>query len=79
MISIKTYQKNKIAKIPLKKMSKVNILKIKRRLYVSRILRYWIVQRHHNDLEQGYLGIAKTVELLSQNYYFSGIKKKVER
>ena len=37
-----------------------------------------MVRQHHDDPAQRYLRILKTVELLSQNYYFPGIRKKVE-
>ena len=38
-----------------------------------------MVRRHHNNPAQGHPGISKTVELLSWNYYFPGMKKEVER
>ena len=37
-----------------------------------------MIRQHHNDSAQRHLRILKTVELLSQNYYFPGIRKEVE-
>ena len=74
----KIYQKNKISKVLLKEKSGFIILEIKRQLYVSQSLWYWIICQYHNDSAQRYLGILKTVELLSQNYYFPRMRKEVE-
>ena len=73
----KICQKDRIFKILLKKKLEYIILEIKRRLYVSWSLQHWMVRQHHNNSAQEYPRISKTVELLSWNYYFSEIKKKV--
>ena len=75
----KTCQKNKTSKVLLKERPGLTISEIKRRLYVPRSLRHWMVRQHHDDPAQGHPGISKTVELLSRNYYFPGMRKEVER
>ena len=75
----KTCQKNKISKILLKKKIGLIILEIKERLYISRSLRHWMVRRYYDNPTQRHPRISKTVELLSQNYYFPGMRKEVER
>ena len=75
----KICQKNKISKILLKKKSELIISEIKRQLYVFWSLWHWIIHQYHNDSAQRHPGILKTVELLSRNYYFPGIRKKVEQ
>ena len=37
-----------------------------------------MIRQHHNNPAQRHLRVSKTVKLLSQNYYFLGIRKKVE-
>ena len=72
-------QKDKTAKDLLKESEGLQIPEIKGRLYVPRSLRHWMVQRHHDDTAQGHPGVSKTVELLSRNYYFPGMRKEAER
>ena len=37
-----------------------------------------MIQQHHDDPAQNYSKISKTIELFLRNYYFPGIKKKIE-
>ena len=37
-----------------------------------------MIQRYHDDPGQRHPEIIKTVEMISRNYYFPGIRKKVE-
>ena len=74
----KICQKNKISKALLKKKPGTTISKIKRQLYIPKKLRQWMIQRHHNNPAQRHPGITKTIEIISPNYYFLGIRKKVE-
>ena len=74
----KTCQRNKIFKALLKKKSELIISEIKGRLYVSWLLQHWIIHQHHDNSAQRHLRILKTMKLLSRNYYFSKIKKKVK-
>ena len=48
-------------------------------MYISQFLRYWMVLQYHNNSAQGHPGVFKTVKLLSQNYYFPRIRKKIKR
>jgi len=42
-------------------------------------LRLQLLQQHHDSPLAGHFGIAKTVELLSRNYYFPGMQSYVKR
>ena len=62
----------------MKKKSGLTISEIKRQLYVSQLLQHWMVCQYHNNPAQRHPRISKMVELLSQNYYFPGMRKEVK-
>jgi transposase InsO family protein len=46
-------------------------------IYVPAKLRNEVIQRHHDDATHGHMGIEKTVEHVSRNYYFPNMNRKV--
>lgn len=46
-------------------------------IYVPNKLRNEIIKRHHDDLTHGHMGVEKTVEHVSRNYYFPNMNRKV--
>jgi hypothetical protein len=41
-------------------------------------MRTKIIIKHHDDLMHGYIGIEKTAEAISRNYYFPNLRRKVQ-
>jgi hypothetical protein len=48
-------------------------------IYVPRDLQDKVIKLHHDTPLYGYMGAEKTMEYVSQNYYFPNIRKRVER
>lgn len=46
-------------------------------IYVLVKLREEVIKKHHDDLTHGHMGIEKTVEHISRNYYFLNMNRKV--
>jgi hypothetical protein len=55
----------------------INNLIIKVRVDVPEELQEQIIQQHHNNPVHSHPGIARTIELITQNYQFRNIKDKV--
>jgi hypothetical protein len=53
------------------------LLLYKNLMYVPESLRLEVLRQHHDDPLAGHFGVAKTLELLSRNYYFPGMSKFV--
>jgi transposase InsO family protein len=47
-------------------------------IYTPKALREEIIEKHHNNPLSGHIGIEKTLEQVSRNYYFPNMRKKVE-
>lgn len=48
-------------------------------IYVPRKMRTEIIQRHHDRATEGHFGVDKTLEKISRNFYFPGMRKEVEK
>jgi hypothetical protein len=48
-------------------------------IYVPQQLQNEAIQQHHDDLAHGHMGVEKTVEHISRNYYIPSVHKKVRR
>jgi hypothetical protein len=48
-------------------------------IYVSETLRLEVLRMHHDDCLAGHFGIAKTLELLSRNYWFPKMSRYVKQ
>jgi hypothetical protein len=46
-------------------------------IYIPDCMRTEIIKQHHDDPMHGYIGIEKTAELISRNYYFPNMRRKV--
>jgi hypothetical protein len=47
-------------------------------IYIPNYIRTKIIKQHHDDPMHRHMGIEKTVELISRNYYFLNIRRKVQ-
>jgi hypothetical protein len=47
-------------------------------IYIPDCMRIEIIKRHHDDPMHGYMGMEKTAELISRNYYFLNMRRKVQ-
>ena len=47
-------------------------------IYVPVKLREEVIKKHHDDLTHGHMGIEKTVEHISRNYYFPNMNRLSE-
>ena len=54
------------------------VLQYQKLPYVPEIIRSKVINRHHNDFLVGHFGIDKTRELVSQKYYWPGLRKDVK-
>ncbi len=57
---------------------KNDILLFNNLIYVPNKIRYEVLSAHHDFASAGHLGIQKTSELLSRNFYWPGWRKDVE-
>ena len=48
-------------------------------LYVSKNLRKKIIQNHHDESLQDHTDAVKTLEKIQRNYYFSDMRKQIEK
>jgi hypothetical protein len=46
-------------------------------IYIPDCMRTEIIKQHYNDPMHGYMGTEKTAELISRNYYFLNMRRKV--
>ncbi|KAG0158309.1 hypothetical protein PDIDSM_5822 [Penicillium digitatum] len=46
-------------------------------IYVPSKLRNEVIRRHHDDLSHGHMGVEKTIEHITRNYYFPNMYRKV--
>jgi hypothetical protein len=46
-------------------------------IYIPNYIRTEIIKQHHDNPMHRYMGIEKTTELISRNYYFLNIRRKV--
>jgi hypothetical protein len=47
-------------------------------IYIPNCMRTEIIKQHHNNPMHGYMGTEKTAELISRNYYFPNMRRKVQ-
>jgi hypothetical protein len=47
-------------------------------IYIPNCMRIKIIKRHHDDPMHRHIGTEKTAELISRNYYFLNIRRKVQ-
>jgi transposase InsO family protein len=47
-------------------------------IYIPDCMRTEIIKQHHNDPMHGHMGTEKTAELISRNYYFPNMRRKVQ-
>jgi hypothetical protein len=47
-------------------------------IYIPDCMRTKIIKQHHNNPIYRYMGTEKTAELISRNYYFLNIRRKVQ-
>jgi hypothetical protein len=47
-------------------------------IYIPNYMRTEIIKQHHNNPMHGHMGTEKTAELISRNYYFPNIRRKVQ-
>jgi hypothetical protein len=47
-------------------------------IYIPDCMRIKIIKRYYDDPMYGYIGIEKTAELISRNYYFLNMRRKVQ-
>jgi hypothetical protein len=59
--------------------SKDELVYIHGLVYVPQRLQNEAIRRHHDDPAHGHMGVEKTVEHLSRNYYIPNMHKKVRR
>jgi hypothetical protein len=46
-------------------------------IYIPNCMRTKIIKQHHDNPMRGYMGMEKTTELISRNYYFLNMRRKV--
>jgi hypothetical protein len=47
-------------------------------IYIPDCMRTEIIKRHHNNPMHRHIGTEKTAELISRNYYFLNMRRKVQ-
>jgi hypothetical protein len=47
-------------------------------IYIPNYIRTEIIKQHYNNPIHRYIGTEKTAELISRNYYFLNIRRKVQ-
>jgi hypothetical protein len=47
-------------------------------IYIPDYMRTEIIKQHHDNPMRGHIGTEKTAELISRNYYFLNIRRKVQ-
>jgi hypothetical protein len=47
-------------------------------IYIPDCMRTKIIKQHHNNPMHGHIGAEKTAELISRNYYFLNMRRKVQ-
>jgi hypothetical protein len=47
-------------------------------VYIPDCMRNEVIKRHHDDPMHGHMGTEKTAELISRNYYFPNMRRKVQ-
>jgi hypothetical protein len=47
-------------------------------IYIPDYIRTEIIKWHHDDPMHRHIGIEKTTELISRNYYFLNMRRKVQ-
>jgi hypothetical protein len=47
-------------------------------IYIPDCMRTEIIKQHHNNPMHGHMGTEKTAELISRNYYFPNMRRKVQ-
>jgi hypothetical protein len=47
-------------------------------IYIPNCIRTKIIKQHHDDPIHRHIGMEKTAELISRNYYFLNIRRKVQ-
>jgi hypothetical protein len=47
-------------------------------IYIPNYIRIKIIKRHHDNPIHRHIGTEKTAELISRNYYFLNIRRKVQ-
>jgi hypothetical protein len=51
---------------------------LKNLIYIPDCIRTKIIKQHYDDPMHRHIGIEKTAELISRNYYFLNIRRKVQ-
>ena len=54
------------------------VLQYQKLIYISAIICFEMISRHHNDPLIGHFGIDKTKELVGRKYYWPSLRKDVE-
>jgi hypothetical protein len=57
--------------------NKKGLVYLRNLIYIPDCIRTEIIKQHHDDPMHRYIGIEKTVELISRNYYFPNMRRKV--
>ena len=72
------YEDDELVKKLLEHQGSNTLLTLRGLIFVPDSMRNEIIQRHHDGPENGHLGTAKTVELITRNYTFNGMRKQVD-
>jgi hypothetical protein len=57
--------------------NKKGLVYLRNLIYIPNYIRTKIIKWHHDNPIYRYIGTEKTAELISRNYYFLNIRKKV--
>jgi hypothetical protein len=57
--------------------NKKGLVYLRNLIYIPNYMRTKIIKQHYNNPIHRYIGIEKTAELISRNYYFLNIRRKV--
>jgi hypothetical protein len=57
--------------------NKKGLVYLRNLIYIPDCIRTKIIKQHHDDPMHRYIGMEKTIELISRNYYFLNIRRKV--
>jgi hypothetical protein len=57
--------------------NKKGLVYLRNLIYIPNCMRTKIIKQHHNNPIYRHIGIEKTAELISRNYYFLNMRRKV--
>jgi hypothetical protein len=57
--------------------NKKGLVYLRNLIYIPNYIRTEIIKQHYNDPMHRHIGIEKTAELISRNYYFPNMRRKV--